>query len=57
MVKGENFNIKVTYVKNLSLIDKLFQLKSIHKKEHKLLATVERVAPNKRTILFCLLVP
>lgn len=52
VVKGENFNMKVTYAEDLFLIDKLFQLKSIKDKDHKLSPMAERVVPNKIAVVF-----
>lgn len=52
VVKGENFNMKITYAEDLFLIDKLFQLKSIKEREHKLSATAEQIVPNKIAVVF-----
>lgn len=36
VVNGEVFNLKLTYKSDLFLLDKLFQLKSIHNLQHRI---------------------
>lgn len=52
IVKGENFNMKVTYPEDLFLIDKLFQLKAIKDENHDLSVCAETVIPNKVAVVF-----
>lgn len=52
IVKGENFNMKVTYPEDLFLVDKLFQLKAIQDENHDLSACSEAVIPNKVAVVF-----
>lgn len=52
IVKGENFNMKVTYSEDLFLIDKLFQLKAIKHEKHSLSNCAETVIPNKVAVVF-----
>lgn len=52
IVKGENFNMKVTYPEDLFLVDKLFQLKAIKDENQDLSACAEAVIPNKVAVVF-----
>ena len=52
IVKGENFNMKVTYPEDLFLVDKLFQLKAIKDENHGLSVCAETVIPNKVAVVF-----
>lgn len=52
VVNGEVFNMKVTYVEDLFLLDKLFQLKSIKGNSHELLPIAQKTMPNKVMVVF-----
>lgn len=52
VVEGEVFNMKVTYLEDLFLLDKLFQLKSIKGNNHELTSRAERTMPNKVMVVF-----
>lgn len=52
VVQGEVFNMKVTYVEDLFLLDKLFQLKTIQNDNHKLDSEVNKTLPNKVMVVF-----
>ena len=52
IVRGENFNMKVTYAEDLFLVDKLFQLKTIRAGEGSWQARAEQTVPNKVAVVF-----
>lgn len=52
IVAGEVFNMKVTYIEDLFLLDKLFQLKSIKGDNHRLTEKAKSIIPNKVLIVF-----
>lgn len=52
VVKGENFNMKVTYVEDLFLVDKLFQLKAVNDDKHQLSERAEAIVSKKVAVVF-----
>ena len=52
VVPGEVFNMKVTYVEDLFLLDKLFQLKAIVGNNHELTEEAKATMPNKVMVVF-----
>lgn len=52
VVPGENFNMKVTYVEDLFLLDKLFQLKSVKGIKNQLLPDIEKKVARKVVVVF-----
>lgn len=52
VVKGETFNMKLTYVEDLFLLDKLFQLKSLHGKQDALTETAIKKIKHKTVVVF-----
>ena len=52
VVPGENFNMKVTYVEDLFLLDKLFQLKSISGNQKNIFTEFENKISNKVIVVF-----
>lgn len=52
VVKGEVFNIKVTYTEDLFLLDKLFQLKRQNVESKTLLEITKDILPNKVMVVF-----
>lgn len=51
VVRGENFNMKLTYMEDLFLLDKLFQLKSISISKE-LSENTKTIIPNKVMVVF-----
>lgn len=51
VVKGENFNMKLTYIEDLFLLDKLFQLRSISVSKQ-VTEYTEHTLPNKVIVVF-----
>ena len=52
VVNGENFNMKLTYVEDLFLLDKLFQLKSLHGQQDELTELAKKQLRSKVVIVF-----
>lgn len=52
VVKGENFNMKLTYVEDLFLLDKLFQLRNIHVNQANLHPNIQEAIRNKVIVVF-----
>ena len=52
VVPGEVFNMKVTYMEDLFLLDKLYQLKTIVGDNHTLTEQAQNVMPNKVMVVF-----
>lgn len=52
VVQGENFNMKVTYIEDLFLLDKLFQLKSIQGNDNELSEITKENLVGKVIIVF-----
>ena len=52
MVRGENFNMKVTYIEDLFLLDKLFQLKSIEVNDNELNESTIKGLSGKIVVVF-----
>ena len=52
VVSGEVFNMKVTYMEDLFLLDKLYQLKTIIGDNHILTELSQNVMPNKVMVVF-----
>lgn len=52
VVIGEVFNMKVTYMEDLFLLDKLYQLKTIVGNNHKLTERAVKTMPNKVMVVF-----
>lgn len=52
VVEGENFNMKVTYIEDLFLIDKLFQLKSSKSNKDTISEDSKVMIPNKVIVVF-----
>lgn len=52
VVDGEVFNLKVTHVEDLFLMDKLFQLKSIHGNSKLINELAKEIIPNKVMVVF-----
>jgi len=52
VVPGEVFNMKVTYMEDLFLLDKLYQLKAIASDNHKISELASKTMPNKVLVVF-----
>lgn len=52
VVDGEVFNMKVTYIEDVFLLDKLFQLRTIQDRNHTLTARAEATMANKVLVVF-----
>lgn len=52
VVEGENFNMKLTYLEDLFLLDKLFQLKSLHGKQDHLTEEAMDAITKKIVVVF-----
>lgn len=52
VVPGEVFNMKITYMEDLFLLDKLFQLKTIVGNNHELTEAAQSTMPNKVMVVF-----
>lgn len=52
VVKGEVFNMKITHLEDLFLMDKLFQLKSTHGNSIEINEKAKRIIPNKVMVVF-----
>ena len=52
VVNGENFNMKLTYVEDLFLLDKLFQLKSLHGQQDELTDLAKKQLQRKVVVVF-----
>jgi 2-C-methyl-D-erythritol 4-phosphate cytidylyltransferase len=52
VVEGENFNMKLTYLEDLFLLDKLFQLKSLQGKQDKLTEVANLSIEKKIVVVF-----
>ena len=52
VVDGEVFNMKVTYVEDLFLLDKLFQLKTVEGNQKEVSARAKAELPNKVMVVF-----
>lgn len=52
VVDGENFNMKLTYVEDLFLLDKLFQLKSVQGNQKELTAESRKALSEKVLVVF-----
>ena len=52
VVAGEVFNMKVTYMEDLFLLDKLYQLKTIVGNNHELTELAVKTMPNKVMVVF-----
>ena len=52
VVNGENFNMKLTYVEDLFLLDKLFQLKSLHGEQDELTDLAKKQLQRKVVVVF-----
>jgi 2-C-methyl-D-erythritol 4-phosphate cytidylyltransferase len=52
VVRGENFNMKVTYIEDLFLLDKLFQLKSIEVNDNELNESTKKGLSGKIVVVF-----
>lgn len=52
VVKGEVFNLKITYTEDLFLLDKLFQIKRLNIQSKSLSKHAEEVLPNKVMVVF-----
>lgn len=52
VVPGENFNMKLTYVEDLFLLDKLFQLRSIRGTQKQLSSEAQASLSDKVTVVF-----
>lgn len=52
VVAGEVFNMKVTYMEDLFLLDKLYQLKTIVGNNHELTERAKKTMPNKVMVVF-----
>lgn len=52
VVDGEVFNMKVTYMEDLFLLDKLFQLKTVEGNQNEVSARAKEKMPNKVMVVF-----
>ena len=52
VVDGEVFNMKVTYMEDLFLLDKLFQLKTVEGNQNEVSARAKEEMPNKVMVVF-----
>lgn len=52
VVNGENFNMKLTYLEDLFLLDKLFQLKSLHGQQDDLTDLAKNQLKSKVVVVF-----
>ena len=52
VVPGEVFNMKITYMEDLFLLDKLYQLKTIEGNNHELTERAQSTMPNKVMVVF-----
>lgn len=52
VVEGENFNMKLTYVEDIFLLDKLFQLKSLQGRQDALTKEAKQAINNKVVVVF-----
>ncbi len=52
VVNGENFNMKITYVEDLYLLDRLFQLRTLHGTQKRLVPQAEKGLSKRVIVVF-----